>query len=60
MPTEYMKEHTFRVYVRCEANDLNAWVEVISLTPSTAMDFVKRRFFTGKGWEVVKVEKKHE
>jgi hypothetical protein len=53
---EKMTSGVFRVDLRQESNNLEASVEVMSLTSSSAKMFALRKFFP-KGWEVVKVTK---
>lgn len=47
----------FRVKVRCDANDLNAMVEVISISQSEARRFALRQFFQSEGWRIIDCEK---
>lgn len=47
----------FEVELYQKNQNLEARIQVISLTPSSAANYVKRQFFTGDSWKVIKVKK---
>lgn len=55
--TEPMTAAIFQVELRQENNNLDAMIQVISLTQSMAKRFVLSKFFVGGSWDVVKVKK---
>ena len=55
--TEPMTAAIFQVELRQENNDLDAMIQVISLTQSMAKRFVLNKFFVSGSWDVVKVKK---